>query len=343
MSHDLFSTYAMGGVIRTLRPTVPGFWLNFFTREFLFDTEEVDFDIVTVDRKIAPFVMPTVAGKPQRERGFVVNKHKPAYIKVKNNLNPRRTLERQPGEQFGGSLSPAAREAALLAAYLADHRDQVERRWNWMAAQAMLNGSITLSGDEYPTTTVDFGRAAGQTITLGSGSRWGESGIVALDNLETWSTTVFNAVGYPVDVVIMGTTAWTAFRKDTNVQALMDLRRGTDRLGGLDIVPGSGAPLQYKGTDGQRQYYVYAEAYDTDESTTVNMMDPRDVLLVATAAIAGARCYGAILDMESLQAQSMFVKSWTIPEPSARVVLTQSAPMMVMGRVNACLKARVVA
>ena len=122
------------------------------------------------------------------------------------------TLERQPGEQFGGSLSPAAREAALIASYLADHRSQVERRWNWMAAQAMLNGTITLSGDDYPTTTIDFGRAAGQTITLGSGSRWGDSGIVALDNIETWSTTVFNAVGYPVDVVIMGTTAWTAFR-----------------------------------------------------------------------------------------------------------------------------------
>ena len=343
MAHDLFATYALGGVIQTLRPTVPGFWLNFFTREFLFDTEEVDFDIVTVDRKIAPFVMPTVAGVAQRERGFTVNKHKPAYIKVKNNINPRRTLERQPGEMFGGSQSPAAREAALLASYLADHRDQVERRWNWMAAQAMLNGSITLSGDNYPSTTVDFGRAAGHTVTLGSGSRWGESGIVALDNLETWSTTVFNAVGYPVDVVIMGTTAWTAFRKDTNVLALLDTLRGADRLGGLDIVPGSGAPLQYKGTDGQRQYYVYAEAYDTDESTTVNMMDPRDVLLVATGAIAGARCYGAILDMDSLQPQSMFTKSWKIEEPSARVVLTQSAPMMVMGRINSCLKARVVA
>lgn len=343
MAHDLFATYALGGVIQTLRPTVPGFWLNFFTREFLFETEEVDFDIVTVDRKIAPFVMPTVEGRPQRERGFTVQKHKPAYIKVKNIVNPRRTLERQPGEQFGGSLSPAAREAALIASYLADHRSQVERRWNWMAAQAMLNGTITLSGDDYPTTTIDFGRAAGQTIALGSGSRWGDSGIVALDNIETWSTTVFNAVGYPVDVVIMGTTAWTAFRKDTDLRALNLLQQGADRLGGLDIVPGSGAPLQYKGTDGMRQFWVYSESYDTDETTSVAMMDPRDVLLVASAGIAGARCFGAILDIELLRAQSLFTKSWTIPDPSARVLLTQSAPMMVMGRVNSCLKARVVA
>jgi hypothetical protein len=112
-------------------------------------------------------------------------------------------------------------------------------------------------------------------------------------------------------------------------------------LGGLDILPGSGAPLQYKGTDGNRSFWVYSETYDTDETTTVAMMDSRDVLMVASDGLAGARCFGAILDMDLLRSQPIFSKSYTENNPSARMVLSQSAPLMVPGRPNATLKARV--
>lgn len=344
MSLDLYSTWALAGVITTLKPTVPGFWLSWFGRTFNFDTEEVHFDVVTPDRKIAPFVMPTVAGVPQRDKGFSTDKYKPGYVKVLNSLSPQRTLSRMAGEGFGGVLNPQQRAQALLGQYLVDHRDQVERRWNWMAAQAMLYGKITLSGDNYPTAVIDFGRASTHEATLASGSRWGDAGVVPLDNMEDWAGIVMTDSGYPVDQVVMGPTAWRAFRKNTDLKELLDLRAGTGKLNGLDITPGNGQPLEFKGSDGNRSYWVYNETYDTDEAgTTVQMMDPRDVLLVASGGVAGARAFGAILDIDVLRPQDIFVKSYVKENPSARFLLTQSAPMMIPGRPNATLRRRVVA
>lgn len=343
MSNDIYSTQVLAGVIRDTKPTVPGFWLNFVTRQFNFDTEAIHFDRVITDRRVAPFVMPTVAGKPQRHRGYGTEKYTPAYVKIRDTIDPSRTLPRMPGEAYGGTMSPMQRQNALLATYLQEQRSSIEARWNVMAADVMLNGTLTVSGEEYPTQVIDFGRAANQTITLGSGSRWGDSGINPLDSLEDWSIRVQDGCNYPADVVIMGTAAWTAFRKSTDIKSLMALYRGADALGGLTILPGSGAPLQYKGSDGQRQFWVYRESYDVTETVTAEIMDPRDVLMVATSGLSLAQCFGAILDVDVLQALPIFTKSWVEEEPSRRNLLSQSAPLMVPGRPNATLRARVVA
>lgn len=343
MAVDIYGTQVLAGVITQTKPTIPGFWLNFTTRQFNFDTEAIHFDRVLMDRRVAPYVMPTVAGKPQRELGYSTEKLIPAYVKAFNTIDPSRTLSRRPGEAYGGQLSPMARQQAILGQYLTDQRDAIERRWNLMAASVMLDGSLTINGDSHPSRTLDFSRAAGHTVTLASGSRWGDSGIVPLDNLETWSTTVHDACNFPVDTVIMGTTAWTAFRKNSELKELLDLQRGAESLGGLTVAPGSGAPLQYKGSDGNKQYWVYRETYDTDESTTVNVMDPRDVLLVASNGLELAKCFGAIMDVEVLRSVDIFTKSWVTEEPSRRNLLSQSAPLIVPGRPNATFKARVVA
>lgn len=343
MALDIYGTATLAGVITTIKPSALGFWLNFFTTEYLFDTEEIDFDEVLVDRRIAPLVLPTVAGKPQRERGFTTKKYKPAYLKPLNTLSPSRTLSRRPGEAFGGQLSPDQRAAALLAQYLTDQRDQIERRWNKMAAEALLDGKITLAGDDYPTVTIDFGRPAAHTVVLASGSRWSDTGVDPFATIEASAKAISEASGYPADVVIMGTAAWAALTANVQVQAKLDLRRGTDKLGALDFAPGSGANVQYKGSDGSRQYWVYSELYDIDETTTGTFMDARDMLVMSSVGVQGARCFGAILDMDALRAVPIFPKSYTTENPSARYVMTQSAPMMVPGRTAATHRTRVVA
>lgn len=342
MSINIYETQTLAGVIRNTKPSVPGFWMNFATRQFNFATEEIHFDEVRVDnRRVAPYVMPTVAGKPQRDRGYETLKYKPAYVKIHHTIDPSRTLARTPGEAYGGALSPMQRQQALLAAYLRDQRDAIERRWNLMAAEVMLYGTLTVESEAYPRQVIDFGRNANHSIILAPGSRWGDSGIDPLDHLEEWGIRVQDDCNYPVDVVIMGTAAWTKFRKAQGLKDLLDIRRGAEKVGGLDITPGSGAPLQYKGSDGNRQFWVYRETYELDDDTTAEIMDPRDVLMVATGGLDMARCFGAILDVDVLRADPIFTKSWVTEEPSRRNLLSQSAPLMVPGRPNATLRARV--
>ena len=346
MSLDLYGTWALQGLIRTVKPSLPGFWLNFFQRTFTFETEEVDFDVVMVDRKVAPFVMPTSAGVPQRERGFETRKYKPAYIKVSHALNPRRTLERQPGEGFGGTLSPLHRQALLLGAYAQDHVDMIQRRWNLMAAEVMQFGTCTIGSDavgsEYPKRVIDFGRDPALNITKAAGSRWGDAGVSILSDIEDTSQLVYDKGFYPVKTVIMGNKAWKAMRQDSELRDLMKLFAGNRNLQ-LDLAPGSGAMLQYKGSDGSREFWTYNEQYDIDESTSVPLMDPRDVLYIAADGIAGAQAFGAILDVENLMAQAIFTKSWIEENPSSRQLLSQSAPMVIPGRPNCVGRARVVA
>ena len=56
MSIDIYSTYTLAGVISNTKPSVPGFWLNFATRQFNFATEEIHFDVVQTDnRRVAPY------------------------------------------------------------------------------------------------------------------------------------------------------------------------------------------------------------------------------------------------------------------------------------------------
>ena len=257
-----------------------------------------------------------MAGKPQRDRGYETLKYKPAYVKIHHTIDPSRTLARTPGEAYGGALSPMQRQQALLAAYMRDQRDAIERRWNLMVAEVMLTGVLTVEDEAYPRQVIDFGRAANHSITLAAGSRWGDSGIDPLDNLEDWGIRVQDACNYPVDVVIMGTAAWAKFRKAQGLKDLLDIRRGAEKIGGLDIAPGSGAPLQYKGSDGNRQFWVYRETYELNETTTVEIMDPRDVLMVATGGLDMARCFGAILDVDVMRAEVVGHGGTVAPQPA---------------------------
>jgi hypothetical protein len=57
----------------------------------------------------------------------------------------------------------------------------------------------------------------------------------------------------------------------------------------------------------------------------------------------GVKAFGAIQDHESLEAVPYFSKSWLEEDPSRRMVMTQSAPLLVPYRPNASLCATVTA
>lgn len=338
---DLFSTNVLTGTINSLRAT-PSFLLDtYFPMVQTEQSEEIHFDVISKTRRLAPFVSPVVAGRIVDAQGFVTKTFKPAYIKPKTPFDGSRPFRRIPGEGIGGTLSPQQRMQYLVAQQLLDHKDMVRRRLEVMASEALRTGAVTVSGEQYPTVSVNFGRDAALTVALTGVARWGQSGIKPLDLLQDWAQLVLQKSGaMPVDVT-MTVDVWKVFRADADVIKRIDTIRaaGTQALNmGAQIKEGA----VYMGTVDGFNIWVYSGWYINDAGSEVPILPAGTVVMSNGAQLEGTQAYGAIRDEEAgFQAVELYSKSWVEKDPSVRYVLTQSAPLVVPSRVNASFCATV--
>jgi hypothetical protein len=345
MSIDIFNTHVLSKVVERLdRPS--SFLLDtFFGQEQTEESEEIHFDIDKSKPRLTPFVSPLVAGKVVDDEGFTTKSFKPAYAKDKRRFDPARPLKRSIGEKIGGTLSPQQRLEANLNRTLIKQLENLTRREEVMASEALRTGKVTVSGDEYPTVVVDFQRDAALTVALAGGSRWGETGVSALDNLEDWVALIQEKSGAVGRSVIMDALAWRVFKSDPKVEKLLDIRRIADSTN-LSLGPiafGQGGELaRYVGTIGDLDFWVYNDRYVDDNDVVQKLLPDYTVLVGSTGQLEGTRCYGAIQDEKAgYRAQRYFSKSWLEEDPAVRWLLLQSAPLIVPYRPNASFCATV--
>ncbi len=333
---DLFSTDVLNGIVRNLKVPQTGILDRYFPTVQTEESEEIHFDRETGKRRISPFVSPLVEGQIVEEEGFQTDSFKPAYVKDKRPFDANRPFKRVIGEQLGGSLSPAARMEQIVAVTLRDQLNMLTRRFEWMAVKTLVDGQITIVGDKYPSTLVNFNRAAAlDPAALTGTARWSESGSAPLDDLQTWSDLVAKEEGVaPVDVVL-AVDVWKNFRSHANVKDRLDTRRGVGG-GPLDLGAQLGEGMTFRGTIDGFNIFTYAAWYvDPADDTEKKTFPDGGVLMVGP--VEGVRAYGAIRDHDTLIAMPWFVKSWLQDDPSVRFLLLQSAPLMVPYRINATL------
>lgn len=334
MSYD---TATLLRVVAGLPRFDPLFLNRFFPGVALFDTDTINFDKLGIDQatKLAPFVSPLVAGQVRTDQGGELRSFRPAYLKPKHVVDPQRMLVRRPGEALNGSMTPAQRRDAIVVDNLRLQRDQIMRRLEWMAAQALRTGKLIVSGEDYPTSEVDFRRTSTLTKTISvAGEKWSATTAKIVDNIEDWDT----ELEAPSTDIIMNRVAWKYFRKATEVKDLLDTRRGS--ASAMEIAPGNGEVVQYKGMLGAKAIWVYTGTYTDDAGVTKEYLESGEIIL-ASGALEGVRAFGAILDpVAGYQALEMFPKSWISEDPAAEFVMTQSAPLPIPKRPNAsmCVK-----
>lgn len=335
---DIFTTGVLRRVVREL-PQPSHFFLNsFFREEQLETTEEIHFDVANGRRRIAPFVSPVVAGKVVASNGFRTDTFKPAYVKDKRVFTPQGALKRSIGERIGGEISPAQRIQLKLASELVDQIEMIGRRLELMAVEALRRGKATITGEEYPTVELDFGRHADLTKVLTAGKRWGESGVEPLDDVEEWALAVALRSGASAKQLVFDVEAWKLFSASSKVQKLLDRFRGADRL--ESTVGGAGA--KYMGNIGTYDCWVYSDWYEDPETKELTPYLPANTVVMVSVDLEGVRCFGVIQDEEAnVEPMAYFPKSWLEKDPSVRYLLTQSAPLMVPFRPNASLCATV--
>ena len=340
MAFDIYGTAEMLDVLRVV-PVESTYWLdNWFNQARQFDTAEIMFDKLKTVRRLAPFVSPVVQGRVMKSRGFHTESFAPAYVKPKHVVDPNRMFTRRPGEVPGlGSSSPGARWDAAVAENLAEERETINRRENWMAAMSVIYGKVTVTGEDYPTQVVDFRRNAGLTRVLTGNARWGESAADPLADIKELRTLAFKESGAAITRLTMGLTAFDLFYEDTKVQALLkgqeigNIARTSDST--LSALGSPGQPYEFRGIlqgangQGRLEVYTYNEQYEDEDDVTQDYMSTYSVVGTGSS-LRGVRCYGAIRDKRAgLQPLPLFPKMWDQEDPALTYTMTQSALLPV--------------
>ena len=344
-----YDTNALVQVVPNLKTAQNWLLDRFFPNLVEADTEYVSIDVDVGIRRMSPFVSPLVEGKLVEQRRYQTNTFKPAYIKDKRAPDLRKPVRRMIGERIGGTLSGREREMADLEFEMTDQIDMLNRRLEWMAASALTAGAVTITGDGFPSTLIDFGRNANLTITLTGSNRWGQSAnfdTAGLDpiptqNLETWQTSILKYSGAVATDIIFTTTPWKYFMRAEGVQGAIIYPAFANSGNNVDPGPRIVKGAVYKGRWGQYDLWLYNDWY-VDANNVEQPMIADGTVIMAGPMVMGTRAFGQILDPSfNYEPMAYAPKTWVTEDPAQRMIMMQSSPIVIPSRVNACLAATV--
>lgn len=340
MSITLYGTTELI-IVQQRMPDLPdGFWLNQANRTVTSDREEILFERLDIDnRKLAPFVAPNVQGRVMRSQGFSARTFRPAYVKPKHIVDPTKAIARMYGEPLLGGMTMAQRFDAHVANNVRLEKESIQRRWDWLAARAMIDGQVTIVGDDYPSVTVDFLRDDSLTIQLSGTARWSQTGTASpLEDLEAASDSAFDLGLAPITDLVFGTTAWKNFLKNPEVYQLLNKFFGgsTSDFQRTILVPPSNFQKMgvISGANGSFNLWRYRNWYSDvlSDGNTVRkeFLNPTEVVGFGSA-VDMIRAYGAIMDADAnfVAEATIFPKMWKEEDPSVVYTMSQSAPLMV--------------
>lgn len=339
----VYSTATLVAVVPNLKRAQKFLLDRFFPGLVLSDTEEVDIDVDVGKRRLAPFVSPLVEGKLVEGRRYQTNRFKPAYIKDKRAPDLRRPVRRAIGEKIGGGdLSAQQRYEANLAFEMEDQVDMVDRRLEWMAAQALTTGTVTVTGDGFPTQVINFGRAASLTVALSGAAKWGQPGVSPSADIEKWQHEILKKSGGQANDIVFTVTSWAHFIADEKVSKAVWYPGGGGKENDINI----GAQIQrgavYKGKWGQYDLWLYNDWYVDPVDDVEKPMVVDGTVIMSGIDLMGTRAFGLILDPSFAYAPMAYApKMWLNQDPAQIFLMMQSAPLVIPSRVNASFSASV--
>jgi len=340
MSIGLYSTQELIQVQQRLQNLPDGFWRDRYTRVITSDREEIMFEVADANnRKLAPFVAPNVQGRVMRGQGYSARTFRPAYTKPKHIVDPTQAIPRMMGEPFMGGMSLQARFDAVVANNMLDERTTIERLWDWMACRATVDGFITVVGDDYPSTFVDFGRDPTLTVQLTGTAVWSATATAnPLQDLADANDDAFRLGNAPITDLVFGINAYRNFTKNPAVKELLSTltRASNSTFATIPLI--QNANYQNMGFidspgGGRFNLWRYSNWYSeidtsTGALTVKQFLDP-DYVVGLGPALDGTALFGAILDYDAgFKAEAtIFPKMWAEKDPSVLYTMSQSAPL----------------
>lgn len=333
MPISLFSTRSMIEMLEIMPPANTFLKQRFFNNVRRFETEYVDIDIIKGKRRMAPFVSPIIGGKTIDRNGYKTDTYKPVLIAPDMITTAQDLLNRAPGENIYGAMSPDERASEQLGRDMVEMDNMISRREEWMCAQALFAGAITMTG-EGVSETVNFNPSSSHVITLGSTALWSADTSDPLGDLRDARRNNVKDSGTAPDTVLMGSDAIDAFLNNSSVKEFMDMRRVDMGMIDPQTLPEGVTYYGYLKEIGC-DIYGYDEWY-LDDSGNEQPMVPTKKVLVGSSKARTDMLYGAVVDVvDGTFALERVPKSWTTPKPSARFVAIKSRPLPVPTQIDA--------
>jgi hypothetical protein len=329
---NIYRTQTMLSAIQKMMPARTFFRSTFFPGFQTFVTEKVLLDFKKGKRKMAPFVSPRVGGITMDRQGYRTDEYRAPKIAPQRQITLDDLVIRGMGENVFSQRTPADRQAELLGRDLNELDEMITRREEWMIAQLMFNGKITMKGyiDRADITFVDQTLDYGFTNkeVLAGDDLWSAGTSKKLDDLKRWRLEVIQKSGRAPTMAIFGQDAADAFLSDADVSEKLKQFNATL----LELRPRVvDDALTYIGRINELalDLYTYNDWYLDDDGTEYPFV-PTDHVLLARENI-GEMLYGAVTQLENGQfvtyEGTRIPKSWADDENEQRMIRLSARPV----------------
>jgi hypothetical protein len=329
-----------------LRPRPTTFLQSMFVkREQIHGTKILEIDQIFGGRVSAGYVNRQDKGHVVGKGGFKNLIHIAPYVKELYDYTSSDVDERLAGQtQYESGPDPIA---AFISEALADIEDRIIRLEEAQLAEALISGTVTVTGKGVDYT-VDFGQAVAHKIALTGTARWTESTGDIIGNLQTWSLLPVRAGSKKPNVLVADVEAMELILANTTIKALLDNRR-------VDI--GMINPREIAGQDADYVGHIAYPGFSLDlytyqgervvvsagTPTSTPYLDSHRVILTNTEMDC-RRHYGKI---ENLLCSGFrgkrFVNQWMENDGSTGHMSIESAPLIGLHEPSAVVSALVTA
>jgi len=337
MPLGIFEPRRLIGLMNQTKPKSSFLLDTFFKNRRSHDTRSVEIDIIKGRRRLAPFVSPLSKGVLVNREGATTRTVTMPYIKPYIATRAGQALDQKGAGRTVYQQTPQQRINAILAKDIVLLRDMVDRREEAMAADALVNGSVTAVGEGIDVK-VDFLRPASHhVINTGTANAWDAAGVDILQQLRTHARTIAKSSGLNPNVCVMGSAAADALIKFVEAQPSARLN-STKLESGQITLNGLQHGATYLGNIQGVDFYEYNEWAEDVAGVEQPLLAPAQVIFGSTEGESMVH-YGAIEDLAvgSNWATPYFVKSYVEENPSARFLLAQSAPLPALHRIESIM------
>lgn len=258
--------------------TTPSLFAVFFPNMDVHSENIVEFDKRAYKNGIAPFVAPSIAGKPIQLEGYNNYLFKLPTMKPNRPITSK-DLDKKPfGSKIDDDVSKNARAREAVNSGVADNEKRIDVRLEKMRAEALFDGKLTITGDGYDET-VTFPRSAANTVDVGAGAAlyWNEAGATIDTDFNTMIQILANG----------GKTATHVVGRPSTMQYLVDfvkdqtdfrrIENGSLKFQSFLLVNGA----IYEGTYKNVELWSYSGVYTDAAGSTAYMVPDKKIVMLA--------------------------------------------------------------